>query len=292
MRRIACVILVLTCFAAIACANAGQGKADAWVKIEPFNPLAVKGEPIYFKITKFGTPFGGDYYLDGKLCKRPYMPIADGPSASDMSTPPEPLKFNTQERYYFAPLIYLCDLRLKDMESREYELCYEDPWVKGCARFQLRDPVGEDAKAYTKMSKDAHDYTDSGLSAQDIIKEYPISIYAAWVVLGDLPGAQNWRKYEPSNILRNNYSLKGEERAKAEKQANVLKSIIEDRPSFPFMTDVKIKYCQWLWTIDRKAECIENLKSWAKDKNQELATWAEKYLSAAEKIQKEAVKLR
>jgi len=158
------------------------GKVQSWVKVEPLNANAVKGEPIYIKITKFGTPYGGDLSLDGQLCQRPYAGAPDKPrpTPGTKETLQAPPQFNPTERTSIGPLIFMCDLKLKDMQNREYELCYEDPWVKGCGHLHIEEPLGEDAKVYAKMNTQAHDYTDSGITPQEIITKYPTSTYAAW----------------------------------------------------------------------------------------------------------------
>jgi hypothetical protein len=179
---------LLTALLLVSCLIADEpapGKAQAWVKVESLNPVAVKGEPIYFRTTKYGTPYAGDLYLNGRLCQRPQPDMGDRPSPTpgEKNATPVVPQFNPTERTSVGPLSNNCDLRLKDMESREYELCYEDPWVKGCTKYRLVEPVGEDAKAYARMNKEACDYSESsfsGLSPQEIIKEYPTSVYAAW----------------------------------------------------------------------------------------------------------------
>jgi hypothetical protein len=205
MNYVNILIFLFSIFSGIAAANGAPGKAQAWVKVEPLNPIAVKGEPIYFRTTKYGTPYAGDLYLDGRRCQRPYPDMGDRPEPTpgSQNTAPAVPQFNPTERNSVGPLSSNCDLRLKDMESREYELCYEDPWVKGCARFQLREPFGEDAKAYARMNKEAYDYSESsfsGLSPQEIIKEYPTSIYAGWVL-------RNWRSDLPGVFVKNETAI-------------------------------------------------------------------------------------
>ena len=192
MRRfIFRVLLVFACVFLFQIAAYAQ-KEKAWAKLEPLKTSFIKGEPIYITFIRYGTPYSGDFYLDGKLCHSGGVEARPDQLATtkNVSSAQKEPQFNPETRRGVAPLFLLCDLKIKEMQNRAYELCYKDRWVEGCASFSLEEPTGEDAELYKKMKPDAHDIYDSGLKIPEIIDKYPTSTYAAWAIINTDCGAR------------------------------------------------------------------------------------------------------
>jgi hypothetical protein len=179
------------------------------------------------------------------------------------------------------------------------EGCFKGMLKAKAKTFTVKAPTGVDLEIIQKWRQQNPDkpycYFPTNmkpdiLNTAILLAEFPDSSYAARVALGDFNSIQTWRQNDPYTVMQHPSPYSREEKASLEKYANVLRSIIDNRPDFQYITDVKIKYCLWLWSIDRRAECIENLRVWAKDKDDDLSNWAKKYLVAAERLQKEGTK--
>ncbi len=161
-------------------------KGEAWAKVEVINRVVVIGEPIYIRLTRYGTPYGGDIYLDGKVCNSPYItPVPQMAIFSSEVKGGKRIKLGEKIKEVTYNILNQCDLRMKDMEIREYEICYKDKLVKACDSFTFEYPKGEDLNVYKKMNKEARDFTfpESGVKAEELLTHFPTSTYAGWVLL-------------------------------------------------------------------------------------------------------------
>lgn len=179
------------------------------------------------------------------------------------------------------------------------EGCFKGMLKAKTKTFAVKEPTGVDMEIIQKWRQQNPDkpycyfprnMKPNILNGVVLISEFPDSSYAAWTVLGDLDNVRHWRKFDPSTMLSSSSSPREDEKIAVQRRAKIFKSVIENRPDFPLLSDIKINYCLLLWSIDRRAECIENLRVWTKDKDSDLSTWAKKYLDAAERLQKEGKK--
>ena len=166
-------------------------KGRAWAKVEVLNKKIIIGEPIYIKLTKYATPYAGDIYLDGKKCDDPYIKGIEEKSSIFSSkyhlfnkiNDSKKMKVEEEVKEQSFNILNNCDLMMKDMEEREYEVCYKDEWISACDRFSIEYPKGKDLEVFEKMGKEARDFTfpESRITTNEILENYPTSTYAGWV---------------------------------------------------------------------------------------------------------------
>jgi hypothetical protein len=178
------------------------------------------------------------------------------------------------------------------------EGCFKGMLKANTKTFIVKEPTGVDLEIIQKWSQQnpgkpycyfPRNMKPNILNEDVLLSEFPDSSYAARVVLGYFDGSLSMKKEDPYVILKN-ASLVGDTKSRIEKEAVVLKHIIDDRPDFPRLTYAKMMYCLRLWSIDRRAECIENLRVWSKDKDFDLSSWAKKCLDATDRLQREGKK--